>query len=621
MKPAGRKHRWAALAVALASWATGCAPAEDAALRDRVDRARLGKLAPAGAAAGFNLLLITVDTLRADRLGCYGYPQAETPVIDRLSRPGILFDSATAAAPITLPSHATIMTGLHVPTHGVRNNGTFRLADEHRTLAEELRDRGYQTAAFVGAYVLDGHFGLDQGFEVYDDEVNPAQDAARQTEFSERPADRVSDAALAWLAGASVKPEPFFAWLHYFDPHAPYWPPEAFARRFPDRLYDGEISFTDEQLGRIIGFLEKHALRERTLVVLTADHGESLGEHGEETHALLIYDATVRVPLILSCPALFASDFAYGAGAVGLVDLFPTLLHLLAIDAETGVDGRDLFADPPGAERALYVESLAPLLHHGWAPLHALRRSGAKLIRAPEMEFFDLASDPGELENRYPEGGTDAARLERELSDLLQRWGSPLESLDTMSPLDAEERARLEALGYVGAGRRPATVSLADPKQMMPVLNRINQADRLLSQQRLDEAVAAIEPVLEGGAGGAAAWYAAARIYRAQGRIDRAREAIGRAVELDPDSEGFVTQAQLALMEQDEDGFHAALERALALDPDNGRIYLARGDRLAIRKEYREAIVEFERALAVDPYRTGAIAREKIALLRKRLGE
>ena len=607
-----------ALAIALVLCSVHCGGGPGAP-RDELSGEQLVALGPAGRAAGFNLLLITVDTLRADHLGCYGYDAGRTPSMDGLSRPGILFEHAIAAAPITLPSHSTMMTGLSVPSHGVHNNGTFRLAGEHRTLAEVLQEHGYDTAAFVGAYVLDSHYGLAQGFDTYDDDVNPRDVLVPEARYSERDANYVSDSALEWLAEAARRPAPFFAWLHFFDPHAPYRPPGPFAERFAESPYDGEIAFTDEQIGRIVAFLEDEGLRERTLVVLTADHGESLGEHDEATHALLIYDATVRVPLILSSPVLFPDRFHYRSGAVGLADLFPTLLHLLGLPLESPVDGRNLFAEPPDARRAVYVETLAPLVHHGWASLHGLRRAGTKLIRAPEMEFFDLSDDPGELRNLYAGRRHEAQELERELDDLLERWGSPLESLANAAPLDAEQLARLSTLGYVDVGRVPTMVTLADPKSMMPVWNRIKYAEHLCNQDRCAEAIEEIEGVLAEHETSATAWYTATRIYRSAGRIDQARAAIRHAVELNPSSEGFVTQAQLALMVRDEVDFERAVAQATALDPDNGRIYLAHGDRLAIRGDYREALVQFEKVLEVDPHRSGPIARKKIAELQIRL--
>lgn len=603
----------------LAATLLGCGDAKTPPSAPTVSPDELRRLAPEGAADGYNLLFISVDTLRADHVGCYGYAAAETPAIDSLARSGVLFEHGVAAAPITLPAHSSMMTGLDVPTHGVRNNGTFRLGEEHRTLAEVLRAAGYETAAFVGAYVLDGHYGLDRGFDVYDDDVNPEDAVVSETRYSERTADHVSGAALAWLEDAATRPAPFFAWLHYFDPHGPYEPPPPFRERFSSAPYDGEIAFADREIGRVLDFLDSAGLRERTLVVFTADHGESLGEHGETSHALLIYDATVRVPLIVSAPSLFAEAVRYADGAVGHPDLLPSLTHLLGLDAPAGLDGRNVFAHPPDGARTVYVETLAPLLHHGWSPLHGLRRAGSKLIHAPTKEYYDLVADPGELDNLYSKGGSELAALDAALAERLVEMDSPLASLEAAAPLTPEERARLAALGYVDVGNAPERPSLADPKDMMPVWNRIKYAEQLCLGNRCEDAIREIEAVLAEHGTVGSGWYTASRIYRTAGRLAEARAAIARAVELDPSSEGFVTQAQFALMARDEKTFEAAIAAAEELDPDNGRIYLARGDRLAIAGDYRASLREFRRAVEVDPHRSGPIAEAKIAELEKRL--
>jgi tetratricopeptide (TPR) repeat protein len=294
-------------------------------------------------------------------------------------------------------------------------------------------------------------------------------------------------------------------------------------------------------------------------------------------------------------------------------------MDLLGLSGST-LDGRSLFSDPPDSGRAVYVESLAPLFDHGWAPLHALRRAKSKLIRAPEMEYYELGTDISERDNIYVADRPDVVQLEDELGEMLEGWGSPLDSLVAESRLDPEEYARLAALGYVGGQRPPGEIGVADPKTMMPIWNRIKQADGLCNAGRFPEAIREIESVLAEQPASAKAWYTATRIYNRSGRPDLARTAIRTAVRLHPRSDGYVTLAQMALVAGDSEEFESALVRAAQLDPDDGGIYIARGDSLAVRGKYREALPHFEKALAVDPYRSGAVARRKISQIRKIIG-
>jgi len=578
---------------------------------------RLARQGGRGAAAGFNVLLVTVDTLRADRLGCYGREGARTPAIDGLASHGVLFEQATAGTPITLPSHATIMTGLDAPEHGVRHNGTFRLAEERLTLAEVLRERGYATAAFVGAFVLDERYGLAQGFDRYDDAVHPRDaDETAMGRYNERPADEVTDAVLGWLdEPGDASRRPFLVWAHYFDPHAPYDPPQPFAATFAGDPYQGEVAFTDAEIGRLLRELERRGLRERTLVVLTADHGEGLGQHGEPTHADLIYDSTLRVPLIFSNPVLFPEAIVVSDRLAALVDLFPTLLDLLGLPVEAErLAGRRLFTAGADPERAAYIETLAPLLDYGWAPLHGLRRLRDKFIAAPTPEYYVLRDDPGELRNRY--GGAEAAALEARLAGLLERWPSALEALGEERPLDREERERLAALGYVRPAARPREAGLRDPKEMMALWGRMYAAGEASLRGEHDTAAREIQQVLREDPGSAKAWYTAVRIFERAGDPGRAEACLRRALQLRPRAEGWVLLARYALNRGARDEFERALAEAERLDPSDGGIYIGRGHARAMDGRYEEALAEFERAVEVDPVRSGPYARAQIERLR-----
>lgn len=564
-----------------------------------------------------NLLLITVDTLRADRLGCYGHAAARTPNIDALARTGLRFAHAVCSVPITLPSHATIMTGLDPPEHGVRHNGTFRLAEHHRTLAETLHERGWATAAFVGAFVLDRRYGLAQGFEHYDDTVRADPAPGAMGRYNERPADEVVDAAIVWLERhlARADGRPFMVWLHLFDPHAPYEPPGEFGSLFPDSPYDGEIAFVDAQIGRLIGSLRESGVADDTLVVFTADHGEGLGEHDELTHADLIYDTTVRVPLVFSNRRLFPEEVVVRDRLAGSVDIFPTVLGLLGLDPVGGLSGRDVLASGSDAGRAIYVETLAPLLDYGWSALHGLRRIGDKYIQAPAPEYYDLQDDPAELENLYGGSPGAATELEARLARRLASWPADLEVLGLELELDADELERLASLGYVRGRERGPEIGVKDPKEMMGVWARMQRAGELSLAGRHEAAIEEIRAVLADDPSSAKAWYTAVRVYDNAQRYEEAERSLLRALALGPRAEGYVILARYALNRGDLARFEQSLEQAARLDPLDGGIHIGRGHALAMQGRWVDARREFEKAIEVDPARSGDHAREQLRRL------
>ncbi|MGH7288273.1 MAG: sulfatase, partial [Myxococcota bacterium] len=318
------------------------------------------------------VVLVTLDTVRADRVGCYGAEGAETETLDAIAARGVRFEFAISPAPITLPSHATLLTGLDPPEHGVRHNAQFRLAAGVPTLAEAMRAGGLATAAFVSAFVLDARFGLARGFDIYDDGLGLGAEAHLLTGVESRTGDRTVDAALAWLERA---PERFLLWLHLYDPHATYDPPEPFASRFGPRRYEAEIAFADAQLARLLARVSERWGEGGTLVVVTSDHGESLGEHGEPTHTLGIYDATQRVPLLLAGPGLPAGRVVRDALA-RLSDVAPTVLALAGLPPLEGASGQSLLSlvgGEPATPRVAWLETLATQLDFGWSPLLGVR--------------------------------------------------------------------------------------------------------------------------------------------------------------------------------------------------------------------------------------------------------
>jgi arylsulfatase A-like enzyme/Tfp pilus assembly protein PilF len=557
----------------------------------------------AAPAAGWNLLLVTLDTLRADRLGCYGRAGAGTPALDALAAAGLRFEQAQSAVPLTLPSHATILTGLLPPRHGLRDNGVGSLPADVPTLATRLAGAGYRTAAFVGAFVLDRRYGLQRGFERYDDEI-PRRGGALE---AERPGSAVVDRALAWLderpgvEGAGVR-VPFFVWVHLYDPHAPYTPPEPFAGRHRGDPYAGEVAATDAQVGRLVAWLARHGETARTLVAVAADHGESLGEHGELTHGLLLYQPTLRVPLLLAAPGVLPPRVV--REPVGLADLAPTLAALLGQPLAGRRDGRDLGAallagnEPPAAD--LYAESRYPSTF-GWSPLLALRRGGLKLIEAPAVqpakssELYDLAADPGEARDLRAERRREAAALAQALAALArdERSAAP-------AAADAESRARLAALGYA-APAAAATTGTRDPHDAVHLFRAFEEAHAAEQQGRLAGAAALLAPLVDADPGNPVFRMRYARLLRDQGRVEEALPLYRQAAALAPtDPQVWYELATTLQRAGRNEEARAVLAEALRHDPGRPQAHNALAIALANAGKLAEARAHLQTAIAVD---------------------
>ncbi len=544
----------------IAALASGAAPGLLAAAGPLVWLACAPELPPT--AAPERILLVTIDTLRADRLGCYGAGRAHTPHLDAIADGGVRFEAAMAPTPLTLPSHASMMTGLEPPRHGVRHNSIYSLERSHPTLAGELQKAGFATAAFVGSAVLDSRFGLAGGFDHYDDQVASGR-VSGAIGFAERPADQVVDAALAWLEGA---PDRFFLWVHFYDPHADHKPPKGFASAFASDPYAGEIAFVDYQLGRLLDGIRERWGASGLLVAATSDHGESLGEHREITHSYTLYDATQRIPLLLSGPGLPAGRSV--AGLARLTDLAPTLLALVGLDPLAGADGRDLQPLIEGAEsepRNAYLETLATQLDHGWSPLLGIRTDRFKYIRAPTPELYDLIDDPQELRDIHAVAPDVAARMDRLLS---ARIGSA--HAGASIPLTEEFRLRLQSLGYEVPAlpadtERLGIVGGPDPKAEIEVLGEIAKAHAALSRGRADRALRLLS-----------------------GLGDR-----GPAV--------AALRATAALAAGDPKAAEQDARSALRGQPNRPDLFLILGKSLAAQRRFADAVQAYESARQLDP--------------------
>jgi arylsulfatase A-like enzyme len=588
--------------------AAACSPAGDPVARGMT----------VGCARGFNLVLITLDTTRADALGCYGARAASTPNLDALAARGIRFAQAITSVPLTAPSHSSILTGLYPPSHGVRNNGEQPLANEQTTLAEILHDHGYQTAAFVSAFVLDHRFGLDQGFDVYDDHVARTHAPNSFGGANERPGDATADLAQGWLARRDVS-KPFFTWIHFYDAHEPYAPAAPFDAQFRGREYAGEIAFVDAQVGRLIAALDSAGLSQRTLIAVVADHGESLGEHGESTHGRTIYDAVMRVPWILACPAAPGAAGVVVDDVVATVDLAPTVLDALGIAVPKRLDGQSLVSTPSRDDRAVYIESMMTLLNNGWAPLHGLRSAHAKFIQAPRSEFFDLDLDPFELSDRTATQSAEAAKMAAQLNALLAAWPKDSELLkrSTARSLDAERA--LSALGYTSGASPDGSIGVLDPKDMLPGWELIEEAIRLEGQavgadapRKLAEALGKVQRALERSHFDRAALEQKARILTAQGHLDEAAKTLREYIAIQPSADAYVFLAQLALAREKPEDVEALVNAALALEPAHGGARIAQGDLYMKQGKFDEAIAAFDQALKLDPIRAQGMASARI---------
>jgi len=499
-----------------------------------------------------------------------------------------------------------LLTGLYPPRHGVRDNGRYHLAaDGARTLAEQLRDAGYSTAACVGCFVLDRRFGLDRGFEFYDFRVTASGYLPLKPDFNERGARAVTDAALTWLQHRDDRP--FFLWVHYFDPHRPYRSPLQNQPEFHDRPYDAEIAHVDAQLGRLLAHLDAAGLRDHTLIVVVGDHGESLGEHGEPSHGLFLYDSTMRVPLILAGSGLFDQPWRLGDRQVSLVDLRPTLEDLLGLPHHEPCDGVSLFAavDP---ERAVYLETELPLGLAGWSPLYGLRTLDEKYVQAPVPESYDLRDDARELRNRREMDSRAGADLQHRLAELMDGWGEAVHSRRAITETEAR---RLASLGYVqGAGHAPAT--RPDPKLMLPIHLQTIRAEQLYVAGNYTEAVALAGQVVRD----CPDYDAAVRILAfGRGRLGHGDEAVDlmrRAFERRPGQYLARGLAQILIAEGRFAEAETVLDRYAELAPQDGRVALLRGDIRAREGRIEEARVFYQEARDLDVNRVGPRARERL---------
>lgn len=548
-----------------------------------------------------NVLLITLDTTRADRIGCYGYSAAQTPTIDALAARGVLFEQAHTPVPLTLPAHASLLTGLLPPEHGLRLNGTACLDAEIPTLAGSLRDAGYRSAAFVAAIVLARRHGLDSGFDTYDDDLSQAAPTPDRSHLY-RDGRYVVDAALQWLAADDARP--YFCWVHLYDPHDPYLGhADEFGTAFQGRAYDAEIAYVDRQIGRIVDHLQAAGTLQRTLIVVAGDHGESLGEHGEQTHGYMIYEAATRVPLVIAGPGVPAGSRV--SASVSLVDVFPTLTDLLGLPPPNAISGTSLaaaIAGHPFVPAPNYAETLQPLHEANWAPLQSITKDGWKYIRTKRPELYHLAQDQEETHNVVTWEPERAATLEAALRDL--EAGMTIREA-AATALGPDERRALESLGYVaGAGRSaapPATDQLHDIKDTIVHLNAYRAAVELLHEHRWDDAAAILASITAAIPDYFKAQSNLGTCYAQLRRFDEAAAAFERAVALQPEATVLLDLAKVRILQGEGAAAIPVLQQAIQQDPQAPEAHFYLGEAFRISGQNPEARAAYAAAIRIDP--------------------
>ena len=565
-----------------------------------------------------NVVLISVDTCRADRLNCYGFGQKTTPHIDAVARDGVLFTRAHSTNPITLPAHSSMLTGTNPPYHGVHDNINYRLGDSNVTLAEILHEHGFQSAAFVGSYVLASRFGLDQGFDTYDDE-SPANSAT--IFFAERSAEDVSRRAREWLDDHGD--EQFFLFVHYFDPHNPYSPPEPFAARYHGDAYAGEIAYTDDCIGQVIAKLKSLGIYDSTLLVITADHGESLGEHTETTHSYFIYQNTIRVPLIVKAPGVMQG--ATVDEPASIIDIVPTVLGLLGKRAPPPVQGADLSSflfDPgkPMGDRYLYCESLVPT-KYGCSPLRGLVHGKWKYIWTARPELYDLGRDPAEATNLIHDEPQIAQELDKRLREIVVEQGRT-DVADSSLRLDRQSVERLKSLGYVGGSAMRTSLELdpnsEDPKDFVDTYVQLRKAHAYYAKRQFAEAQMECLEILNQRPRNQEAHMVLGVIALDEGRyadavahystylagLAKASDASSKQTVVRLDVEIAISHGNLGNALQSQGRFEEAVahyKKALRLDPNNVEAHNNWGYALEALGRPQEAIAHYQDALRIKP--------------------
>jgi arylsulfatase A-like enzyme/Flp pilus assembly protein TadD len=564
---------------------------------------------------GYNLMVITLDTMRADRIGVYGYTNAQTPNLDQLAANGIMFENCRTPAPLTLPAHCSIFTGRYPQGHRVRDNGTFFLDEAEITLAEKMKAQGHQTSAVIASFVLLSKFGLSQGFDLYDDSLNIDQ---LITSFdSEIKADQVYAKFSKWLkkylkhlANSQQEKEKFFAWIHFYDPHTPYEPPDRYKEKFGSHLeglYNGEVAFTDLYVGKIIADLESADLINQTLIIIVGDHGEAFGEHNEFGHSFFCYEENLRVPLVFYNPRLFSKPQRI-KNRVNLVDIMPTVLEMYGQEIPETIHGKSftnlLTGEKDENQRTFYIESMHGKEEMGWAPLTGIIQDRYKYISLPEPELYDLANDSKEKENLFWKKNQVARSLDKELMNLVKTYSLP----NAASPGSSQRRAltqtdkqHLQSLGYISAfSGKDKTDTNIDPKKGILLKNQLREIEKEIDAGRLDQAESHLQDLVGKNPQQVMPQYFGMlnTIYKKKNDIDRVIAAWKKAIETFPRNDHFKINLAFEYyhMNRLEDSEKLA-KQIIENNAKYTRAYILRGRIQEKRGRIDEALAYFEKAL------------------------
>jgi len=578
---------------------------------------------PVPSGKNLNYVLITVDTLRADRLGCYGFSRIKTPAIDSFAQQGVTFERCIAQTPLTLPSHTSLMTGTFPTFNGVRDNGGFLVPEELNTLAELFKGKGYETAAFVASYVLDSKWGLDQGFDHYFDNFDLSKFKTISLGRVQRRGDEVIEQVLPWLE--EHQKNKFFTWVHLYDPHTPYEPPSPYKEQYPGKPYLGEIAYTDSLMSQLLQHLQENQLMENTILIFASDHGESLGEHKETTHGFFVYQEGIHVPLIFVTPFQKLRGIKCSS-VVSLADVMPTILDWAEIDIPPEVQGTSLLPlfrkDKKGSDYFSYAETFYPRLHYGWSELTTIQDSRYKLVVAPRLELYDIVNDPEEAHNIVNEKPQEARRLKSLIDDFVEKTSQNSFDLD-YTHMDEETRQKLTALGYIGTftelekeGRK-----LSDPKDKIVIFNRLSKARELGMQEEYEESTRILKNILEEDPEVVDAYFALGNVYYKWDKFDLALESFKKAFEKRPNDPFTVINIANAHMKMGQvDEAESFIQSVLPSLPPDSQINFILGNIYKIKENYSEAEKYYRECLRLNPSSVSANnALGKIFLLQGQL--
>lgn len=559
-----------------------------------------------------NVILITLDTLRADYVGCYKHGNALTPHIDAVANEGVIFERCIAQAPLTLPSHTSILSGTYPLYHGVRTNGGFRIPTEIEFISEVLKKENFKTSGFIGSYVLHSKWGVNQGFDFFSDDFDLKKFYTTTSEI-EKNAETVLKDARVWLKKQVETGGRFFTWIHLFDPHRPYKAPGLYGDKYPDNPYRGEVEYVDEQLGLFFDFLKEEGIYNDTLLIITADHGEGLWEHGERTHGLFIYQSTVHVPLIIRAP--FSLPVQRVSGLVELVDIAPTVLQALGIDIPASFQGESflglMLGQDTRSKQMAYTESFYSRLHRGWSQLQGIYRDEWKYIWAPNDELYQIIQDPNEQENLSIKKSFEKKKMKERLEHFISRMSNNALAPKTLEKSNKDDMKMLESLGYLTTFTDShEKQALPDPKDKIHLLQDYEQVSIFISEGKYDEAISLAKRVINQDPASIEGYMKLASAYQQKNKLEEAVVCYLEVLKRKPDyNTAQINLLQLLISMQCFDEAVAEAEKFLKLFPNDFSIINELGSAYFFKGDLERALELFQQSVKIEPANSEAFLR------------